>query len=40
MPEVDRPVGDVLAYHVRSGGHDLSRWDWLQYLSFADRHLS
>ena len=40
MPEVDRPTGDVLAYHVRTGGHDLSRWDWLQYLAFADRHLS
>ena len=40
MPEVDRPAGSVLAYHVRSGGHDLTRWDWLQYLSFADRHLS
>ena len=40
MPEVDRPTGSVLAYHVRSGGHDLSRWDWLQYLAFADRHLS
>ncbi len=40
MPEVDRPTGGVLAYHVRSGGHDLSRWDWLRYLAFADRHLS
>jgi hypothetical protein len=40
MPEVDQPTGDVLAYHVRSGGHDLNRWDWLQYLAFADRHLS
>ena len=40
MPEIDQPTGDVLAYHVRSGGHDLSRWDWLQYLVFADRHLS
>jgi hypothetical protein len=40
MPEVDQPTGNVLAYHVRSGGHDLSRWDWLQYLAFADRHLS
>jgi hypothetical protein len=39
MPEVDRPTGSDLAYHVRSGGHDLTRWDWLQYLSFADLHL-
>jgi len=40
MPEADQPIGNVLAYHVRTGGHDLSRWDWLQYLAFADRHLS
>lgn len=40
MPEVDRPVGSALAYHVRSGVHDLTLWDWLQYLAFADRHLS
>jgi len=39
MPEVDRPTGSDLAYHVRSGEHDLTRWDWLQYLAFADRHL-
>jgi hypothetical protein len=39
MPEVDRPTGSDLAYHVRTGGHDLTPWDWLQYLDFADRHL-
>jgi hypothetical protein len=40
MPPVERPTGDALAYHVRTGGHDLTRWDWMQYLDFADRHLS
>ena len=39
MPSIDRPTGGTLAYHVRTGGHDLTRWDWLQYLTFADRHL-
>jgi len=39
MPEVDRPTGRDLAYHVRAGEHDLTPWDWLQYLAFADRHL-
>jgi hypothetical protein len=39
MPEIDQPIGDVLAYHVRTGGHDVRLWDWLQFLAFADRHL-
>jgi hypothetical protein len=39
MPEIDRPVGNSLAYHVRNGEHDITRWDWLRYLDFADRHL-
>ncbi|MBA2354059.1 MAG: acetylxylan esterase [Acidobacteria bacterium] len=32
MPAVDRPVGQRLRYHVRSGGHDITHYDWSQYL--------
>ena len=39
MPAVDRPVGQTIGYHVRSGGHDVTAYDWEQYLAFADRHL-
>ena len=39
QPPVDQPVGDTLRYHVRSGGHDITAYDWAQYLDFADRHL-
>ena len=39
MPAVDRPVQGRVAYHVRSGGHDLTDYDWRQYLAFADKHL-
>ena len=38
MPAVDTPVHGTIGYHVRSGGHDLSDYDWKQYLAFADRH--
>lgn len=38
MPAVDTPVHGTIAYHVRSGGHDLGDYDWRQYLAFADRH--
>ena len=40
QPEVDQPVGDYIGYHVRSGGHDVTDFDWAQYLNFADRHLN
>jgi hypothetical protein len=38
MPAVDRPVHGTIGYHVRSGAHDLTHYDWRQYLAFADRH--
>jgi len=38
MPAVDQPVHGTIGYHVRSGGHDLTDYDWRQYLAFADRH--
>lgn len=38
MPPVDTPVGDYIGYHNRKGGHDLTDYDWQQFLSFADRH--
>ena len=39
-PAVNEPVGGDIAYHVRSGGHDVKLFDWTQYLAFLDRHLS
>ena len=38
MPVVHHPVGDTIAYHIRTGKHEMTGYDWEQYLNFADRH--
>lgn len=39
MPEPGRSVGVDIGYHIRSGRHALTAYDWERYLAFADRHL-
>jgi hypothetical protein len=38
MPPVNQPVGDAVRYHVRTGKHDITAYDWQQYLDFAEKH--
>ncbi len=38
QPAADRPVGDFIGYHLRTGKHDTTDYDWAQYLNFAARH--
>jgi len=41
QPEVDQPRrAGKLAYHIRSGRHDVTLFDWKQFLDFADLHLA
>jgi len=37
MPSVNQPVGGTIRYHVRTGRHDITAYDWQQYLDFAQR---
>jgi hypothetical protein len=38
-PAVNHPVAGQIGYHVRSGAHDVTAYDWQQFLNFADVHL-
>ena len=39
-PAVDQPRSSgVIGYHNRTGKHDITRYDWEQYLNFADRNM-
>jgi hypothetical protein len=35
MPALQHPVGQDVRYHIRAGKHDVTAYDWEQYLKFA-----
>jgi hypothetical protein len=39
MPGLEQPAMGTIGYHIRSGGHDVTRYDWDRYMDFADKHL-
>jgi hypothetical protein len=40
MPPGNQPVHGTIGYHIRTGKHDTTEYDWQQYLNFADKHFS
>ncbi|MDA0989449.1 MAG: acetylxylan esterase [Verrucomicrobia bacterium] len=38
-PPVNQSIGASVGYHVRTGQHDVTAYDWEQFLNFADRHM-
>ena len=40
MPEPDSPVKGIVSYHIRTGKHDITAYDWEQYIGFAKKMLN
>ncbi|MEZ5324490.1 MAG: acetylxylan esterase [Verrucomicrobiales bacterium] len=40
MPKVNEPIQGTIGYHIRTGKHDVTDFDWQQYLQFAAKHLA
>jgi hypothetical protein len=39
MPPADRPIQHTIGFHMHTGKHEITVFDWEQYLAFADMHL-
>jgi hypothetical protein len=39
MPPLSQPIMTTLGYHIRPGKHNITPYDWEQYLAWADRHV-
>jgi len=39
-PPVNSPALGLVSYHMRSGGHNVTDYDWEQYLRFCDRYVA
>jgi len=38
FPVVNQPVMGTIGFHMRSGNHDITPYDWEQFLNFANEH--
>jgi hypothetical protein len=37
LPPANQPVGETIRYHIRTGKHNITLYDWQQYITFANQ---
>lgn len=40
MPAPDTSIQTTIGFHIRTGVHEITPYDWQQYIRFANRHLA
>ena len=40
MPPLNKPILHTIAFHIRTGKHEVTEFDWNQFLLFADKYLA
>lgn len=39
MPELDQAIKGIIGYHIRTGGHNVTDYDWDRYMDSADKYM-